>query len=107
MGGQAAYLQPLASMYTTLCDRYIEAFLSPQGRLFEEEPAVEWGRYFHWVLVPHLLLDDGFVRNVLRAMGGLPCRDPGLAMDALVQHVSEMTLPETPPLWAPEDRSDL
>jgi hypothetical protein len=98
------------NMYSVVCDRYTDAFYSPQAKLFPnpaDDEGAKWGRYFHHVLVPHLLLDDEFVRNVLRAMMAIPCKSPQLARDALVQRVSEMTLPETQPPWAPEDAIDL
>lgn len=97
-------LQPLMSIHAAICERYVEVFLSPQASLFanfEDEPDLRWGRYFHDVLVPHLLLEDVFVRNVLRAMMAIPCRNPQRSVDALVQHISEMTLPKTRPRWEP------
>lgn len=104
LGYQTVDLQPLMSMHSAICERYIEAFRSPQGSLFdslEDEPELKWGHYFHHVLLPHLLLEDGVVRNVLRAMMAIPCRHPRRASEALVQHVSEMTLPKTRPRWEP------
>jgi hypothetical protein len=109
-GHKSVDLWPLMNMYSVVCDRYTDAFFSPQAKLFANPADAQdekWGRYFHHVLVPHLLLEDEFVRNVLRAMMAIPCKNPQLARDALVQHVSEMTLPETRPLWAPEDEIDL
>lgn len=109
-GYKSVDLWPLMNMYSVVCDRYTDAFYSPQAKLFANPADAQdekWGRYFHHVLVPHLLLEDEFVRNVLRAMMAIPCKSPQLARDALVQHVSEMTLPETRPPWAPEDAIDL
>lgn len=103
-------LWPLMNMYSVVCDRYTDAFFSPQENLFtnpSDEQDEKWWRYFHHVLVPHLLLEDEFVRNVLRAMMAIPCKNPQLARDAIVQHVSEMTLPESRPPWAPEDEIEL
>ena len=101
-------LAPLLGMYNVICDRYADSFFSPQGNLFPEPADAEdakWGRYFYQTLKPSLLGEDQFVRNVLRATGALPCREPEFAREALVQHVYEMTLPETPPRWAPECES--
>lgn len=109
-GYKSVDLWPLMNMYSVVCDRYTEAFYSPQAKLFANPADAQdekWERYFHHVLVPHLLLEDEFVRNVLRAMMAIPCKSPQLARDTLVQHVSEMTLPETRPPWAPEDAIDL
>lgn len=40
------------------------------------------------------------VRNVLRALGALPCRDPQEAARSLYQCVQDMTMPDCPPEWA-------
>lgn len=109
-GSRTVDLWPLMSMYNVVCDRYTEVFFSAQEALFPN-PAdgqdAKWRRYFHQVMVPHLLQDDEFVRNVLRAMMAIPCKSPQLAGDAIVQRVVEMTLPDTAPPWAPEDGVDV
>lgn len=90
-----------------VCDRYTDAFISPQANLFHDPADAQdekWGRYFHHVLMPYLLLEDEFVRNVLRAMMAIPCQNPQLARDALVQHMAEMTLPETRPYGLQKSR---
>jgi hypothetical protein len=109
-GQKSVEVGPLLNMYKVVCDRYTHTFFSPQATLFPNPADAEdqkWARYFYHTLVPHLLFDDHFVRNVLRAMMAIPCKNPRLAQDTLVQYVSEMTLPETSPPWAPEDEIDL
>lgn len=89
-----------------LAQRYIEHFYSPQVSLFPtpgDEEDAKWGHYFRQVLVPHLVADDDVVRSVLRA---LPCTEPEQAALALRQHFTEMTLPQTRPLWSPDEVLD-
>jgi len=108
-GRKSVDLWPLMNMYSVICDRYTEIFFSHQENLFPNPSDAQdekWSRYFYHVLVPHLLLENEFVRNVLRAMMVIPCKNHQLARVALVQYVSEMTLPESRPLWAPEDELD-
>ena len=99
-------LWPLMGMFKVVCERYIEEFYTGQEELFERHLGgqdMKWSRYWHHVLVPNLLQDDDFVRNVLRAMMAIPCKSPKQAGDALIQIILEMTLPETKPPWSPED----
>lgn len=95
----------LLPMHAALSERYIDAFFSPQVRLFPDPKGAadeRWNRYFHHVLVPNLVREDEVVRNVLRATGALPSRSAQSAAASLIQYVTEMTLPETQPAWAPE-----
>lgn len=99
-------LSPLMSMYGVLCDRYAEQFFTPQEDLFGSPADAQdskWNAYFHHVLIPHLIQEDEFVRNILRAMMVIPCKNSQFSSLALLNHLSEMTLPETRPLWAPEE----
>lgn len=109
-GHKTVDLWPLMNMYSVICDRYMETFFSPQENLFPNPSDAQdekWSRYFHHVLLPHLLAEDEFVRNVLRAMMAIPCQNHQLARESLVQYVTEVTLPQTRPLWAPEEGFDL
>ena len=102
-------LWPLLNPFMVLAERYVAAFFSPQDALFSAPGGKEderWSRYFHHVLLPHLLQQDELVRNVLRAVRALPCNDPQGAASAVGQLFAEMTLPETAPLWAPESILD-
>lgn len=102
-------LWPLLNPFVVLAERYIAAFFSPQGVLFPAPDGKEderWSRYYHHVLLPHLLQQDELVRNVLRAVHALPCADPQGAASAISHFFAEMTLPETAPLWAPETISE-
>ena len=55
---------------------------------------------------PTLLQDDELVRNVLRALGAIPCTDAKLAVLALTATLTNMTLPAQRPPWAPETQDD-
>jgi hypothetical protein len=108
-GRESVNLWPLMNMYSVACERYCEEFFTPQIEIFSspvDAQDVKWSRYFHHVLVPHLLQDDAFVRNVLRATMSLPSKNAHGAGEALVQHLIEMSLPSTCPLWAPENEID-
>lgn len=97
---------PLVPAYDLIGQRYIEALYQPQRNLFPRgggEPDEEWWRYFHHVLVPWLLREDAVVRDILRAVGGLPAQGSLPAADAVRHFVAEWTLPSTQPPWAPED----
>lgn len=98
-------LWPLLRQFEVLTERYVDAFFSSQDALFPnpgDEQDVRWSRYFHHVLLPHLLQNDELVRNVLRAVRALPCNDSPGAASAVGQYFAEMTLPETAPTWGPE-----
>lgn len=100
---------PLLTPFSVLTERYATQLFSPQESLFQvpsEKQDEKWGRYFHHILVPHLIASDEVVRNVLRAVRALPSRHPEQAAVTLGQHFAEMTLPETRPPWAPEDAVD-
>jgi len=102
-------LWPLLNPFMVLAERYVAAFFSPQDALFPVPGGKEderWSRYFHHVLLPHLLQHDELVRNVLRAVHALPCNDPQGAANAVGHFFAELTLPETAPLWAPETISE-
>ena len=102
-------LWPLLNPFMVLAERYVAVFFSPQDALFPAPGGKEderWSRYFHHVLLPHLLQHDELVRNVLRAVHALPCTDPQGAANAVGHCFSELTLPETAPLWAPETISE-
>ena len=87
------YLLPA---YSILCARYNERFFSPQENLFKnpsQEQDARWARYFWSRLTPRLLESDEIVRNVLRAVRGIPCADQRAASDALKQSATDCLLP--------------
>lgn len=96
---------PLLSPFLVLAERYVEHFFTPQLFLFPD-PAEQqdeiWNRYFYHVLEPHLVIEDEVVRNVLRAVHALPCKQPEDAATALTHYFNEMTLPESRPAWVLE-----
>jgi hypothetical protein len=92
---------PLAQPFAVLADKYVDRFFSPQIDLLPEStPAQDekWLRYLYGILMPHLVLDDDVVRNVLRAVGALPSRQSCEAALALSLRFAEMPLPQEPPL---------
>jgi hypothetical protein len=94
---------PLLSPYIVLAERYLDCYFSPQDDLFHgprEMQDEKWAKYFHHVLVPHLIDNDEVVRNVLRAVQALPSKRPEDAAVALGHFFGETALPETSPLWA-------
>ncbi|SDT87155.1 hypothetical protein SAMN05216296_0094 [Pseudomonas pohangensis] len=100
---------PLYSPYEVLSERYLELFYSPQLEIFRDRSNMQdekWFKYFHHALIPTLIADDEIVRNVLRSVGGLPSKQPKDAAMALKHYFSEMTLPDSAPLWAPEESFD-
>ena len=95
---------PLVAMYSMLCERYIDAFYDPQRQLMPtpgDAPDEKWMAYFMHSLKPTLVADGAVVRNMLRVVGGLPCRSREEAAQSLYQHCEEMTLPGCEPIWAP------
>lgn len=100
---EAAELGPLLPLWQVICNRYRTELYDPQITFFVD-PATqvrdEWQGFFHYRLLPRLLESDEFLRNVLRAVGWLPCESSTGAADALRQHAAEMTLPSSTPVWA-------
>jgi hypothetical protein len=106
---QPVDLWPLLAPFTLLAERYIEHFFNPQDNLFHEQlerQDEQWSKYFYQILVPHILSNDEAVRNILRSVGALPCSLPEQTSAALKHYFSVTTLPETFPLWSPEDKLD-
>lgn len=104
-GGQD--LTPLLTVWDAVCERYRDERFDAQESLFEAHDAEvrrEWSEFVHWKLFPRLLREDEFVRNVLRALRLLPCRDIADVVTALRCHVFEMTLPDDDP---PRDFADI
>ena len=105
-GWETVDLAPLLPAWSILCGRYRDEGYDPQVNLFAPSasaPAEAWSRFVHHRLFPTLARDDELVRNVLRAVGAIPCRSSANAAEALCLRLTEMTLPDTPPPWAPEE----
>ncbi len=97
---------PLMNAWLYLCKRYRAERYDPQQNLFrnsETELEELWGKFVYHELIPQLLREDELVRNILRAVRGLPCTDPDKAAEAVYQYFLEMTLPAMSPPWAPEE----
>ena len=89
-------LSPLYGAWEVICTRYRQERFDQQSSLFKDHKAESlelWGQFLHWELFPHLLQENEFVRNVLRAVGLLPCGSKHEAASALSHHLSEMSLP--------------
>ncbi len=80
---------PLFASFTVLSERYIEHFYLRQQDLFAspaDQPDEKWGRYFYYVLMPHLLRNDDVTLNTLRAVRAIACSRPDKAAEALAHH---------------------
>lgn len=109
LGYEAVNLEPLFPAWRVICDRYISEYYDPQMDLFTEpdtQVQMAWSSFIYHKLFPALVREDELVRNVLRALDGLPCQSPKEAADSVRHYVSEMSLPFTPPPWAPEEEID-
>ena len=92
--------------WEVICARYRQERFDQQASLFKDhrvESLERWGQFLHWELFPHLLRENEFVRNVLRAAGLLPCGSKDQAASALSHHLKEMSLPSGRPLWDPAE----
>lgn len=98
--GRYVSLEPLCGVWEIICERYMREQFDPQSSVFKDhrtELLEKWVQLLHWKLFPHLLRENEFVRNVLRATGLLPCRSREGVEEALASHVREMALPFNPP----------
>lgn len=98
-------LSPLVEPWRALSQRYRDEIFDPQLSLLEdpeERLRRNWQHFVHRALLPTLLLDDEFVRNVLRALDVLPTSAGPLALAAVRSKLQNMTLPEATPPWCEE-----
>jgi hypothetical protein len=106
-GSESLKVGPLILPWQLICHRYLWERHDPQLSLLSKTPLMEaaeaWSQFVYWHLLPHLVLDDEFVRNVLRALGGIPCESPERAVTAVGSFLAEMTLPDAAPPWDPEE----
>lgn len=99
-------LSPLVPAWRVLCDRYLEEFYDPQRNLFSgeiSEQLVDWSRFVYHRLLPQVVRDDELVRNVLRALGALPCKSSQEAAATLCHYFREVTLPSMEPPWEAQE----
>lgn len=102
-------LTPLLPAWRLVCERYRDDRYDPQENLFqphEAEVLERWGQFVYWSLLPSLLREDEFVRNVLRALELLPSRSPTQAADAVFHHIAEMNLPCGTGAWDYPEETD-
>jgi hypothetical protein len=104
--GEPVSVLPLVDAWRVVCERYLDVRYDAQLALCPgssvEEPE-RWIRFVHWELFPKLVRDDELVRDVLRALGRLPCPSPASAAEAVRCHFINMHLPPDPPAWGIED----
>ena len=99
-------LAPLFPAWEVICERYLKERFDQQPSLFKDhrvESLEHWGQFLHWELFPHLLRENEFVRNLLRATPLLPCHSHQQAACALSDHIREMSLPFGRPPWDPAE----
>jgi hypothetical protein len=99
-------LTPLCPIWNLICERYRNERFDPQESLFKEhsqDVLERWGQFLHWELFPLFLRENEFVRNVLRAVGLLPCRSREQVVSTMCQYVSDMSLPYHRPPWDSAD----
>ncbi|QLQ05381.1 MAG: hypothetical protein HZY76_04250 [Anaerolineae bacterium] len=102
-------LTPLLPAWRCICERYLSSRYDSQISLFEDhrtQLATTWEQFVYHKLFPTLIRDNELVRNILRALGGLPCQSREQAASFVHQYVLEMTLPDHAPLWMPEEEFD-
>ena len=86
--------------YDAVAERFIYETDWAQMDAFEPERELverRWIEFFQESLVPKLLDDDEFVRNVLRVEKILPVRDKHKAIDAIVVKMAGVTFPSNDP----------
>ena len=95
-------LWPFLNMYDEWCERYELALFSCQMVLFPEyaeRQDVKWQQYFHHELLPDLMRDHHFVKDVLRAVKALPGGNPGQLSRALYEYAINCSMPRVRPKW--------
>lgn len=84
----------LNAAWECLCKHYMAECYDPQLLLFEDFNAKTtgaWVSFFENELLPKVLDDDDLVRNILCAVGGLPCESPQNAGLLVYSYIKEMT----------------
>lgn len=92
----------LMPAYATLAGRYADDHFSCQEELFPspaETADMRWSRYLHHRLLPALMRDATFVRNVLKTACLLPDAqlDPPSRSAFLRDHVRDFPMPDPDP----------
>ncbi|MBU2548012.1 MAG: hypothetical protein KKB20_06370 [Proteobacteria bacterium] len=99
-------LRLLIPAWRCLCERYLSERYDRQMTLFEDfytHVQKDWECFVYHEVLPNLLLDDELVRNVLRAIGGLPSKSPEEAASMVHHYISELAFPGSPQPWDPEE----
>ena len=88
--------------YDAVAERFIYETDWAQMDAFEPEKELverRWIEFFQESLVPKLLDDDEFVRNVLRVVNILPVQDKQKAIDAIIVKMAGVTFPSNDPWY--------
>lgn len=102
-GDSPIEIWPFLNMYDEWCLRYELEFFSPQMPLFPEyaeRQDVKWQNYYFHELLPNLLRDHHFVKDILRAMKALPGGNPGQLSRALYEYAINCAMPHVHRRWA-------
>lgn len=97
---------PLMPAWQGLCSRYVNERYDGQSGLFDKYGSSQqeaWCHFVNWTLFSHLLREDEFVRNVLRALGASACTSRHAAADGIHRHLMEMPLPAAAARYDAED----
>lgn len=97
--------EPLIRPYRILLQRYINEFYSPQLSLIDAVAYQEdqrWQKFFYHKFIPLVTANNEAMRNILRSVKAIPSSDSLQAIESLCQYISDLTLPDTQPLWIPE-----
>ena len=87
---------PLTAAFEALQQRYANEIYDAQINLFSIdriEPKEAYQRFFYHSLMPKLIESPELVINIVRAVGGWPCKNRELAASAVFQFMTEMSLP--------------
>lgn len=100
----------LRDAWYIISDRYRREVLDHQLHLFrdpEVQVKEDWDFFVYRTLQPRLVADDHVLRDVLRAVGALPSRNPEQAGQILQTILSECALPDFSFEWPePEDEDE-
>lgn len=97
--------ESLLRPHNIIIQRYINEIYSPQLDLIdaaESEGNWKWHKFFYYQFIPLVLSDNEALKNILRAAKAIPSSDFSQNIDSLCQIYSDLTLPDTQPLWAKE-----
>ena len=104
MSTETVDLRPLIPAFKVVASRFLDEIYVSQldlllGGWDRENPLAErWSRWLYHQFLPLVVGDDEVVRNVLRAVGRLPCCNVASAVLVLQTRFHEMALPVSCPV---------